>query len=234
MHYILSNIVYNAPWLHADVAPRVHDWLLEHGATNHESLRQGRTILVSGGLSSEAIAALARARIASAETPADQLPAWFAMWVDSDPDAAIPVLTSRLADMPRPEDARFAELFAVTLVGSRRSGAGPLLGGWRAPAHLKALYILMHRHIRVAEDINRANGGVYSPDLRDDAQDARGALFSQLAQIPGEQTYREILELADQHPEPDYRAYMLRTAHERAVADGDRVLSLEEIAPLIA
>jgi hypothetical protein len=234
MHYILSGIVYSAPWLHADLAPRVHDWLLEHGVSNQEALRQGHTILVSGTLPSDAIAALARARIASAETPIDQLPVWFAMWVDSDPDAAIPILAAKLAEMPLPDDARFAERFAVTLVGSRRNGAGPSLGGWRTPAHLKALYILMHRHIRVAEDINRANGGVYSPALRDDAQDARGALFSQLAQIPGEQTYREILELADQHPEPDYRAYMRRSAHDRAVADGDRLLSLEEISDLIA
>lgn len=234
MHYILSDIVYSAPWLHADLAPRVHDWFLEHGAATQEALRQGHTILVSGALPSDVIAALARARIASAETPIDQLPVWFAMWVDSDPHAAIPLLAARLAEMPLPDDARFAERFAVTLVGDRHSGAGPSLGGWRAPAHLKALYILMHQHIRVAEDINRANGRAYSPDLRDNAQDARGTLFSQLAQIPGEQTYREILELADQHPEPDYRAYMRRTAHDRAIADGDRLLSLEEMAALIA
>ena len=38
---------------------------------------------------------------------------------------------------------------------------------------LRALYVLMHRFIRVAEDIERAGKGVYSPTLRDNAQEAR-------------------------------------------------------------
>ncbi len=90
----------------------------------------------------------------------------------------------------------------------------------------------MHRHMRVAEDINRRDGGVYSPTLRDDAQHARDHLFSLLADIPGEVTYREILALAADHPEPDYRAHMRRKAHERAVEDSDRPWSLEQMMAL--
>ena len=90
----------------------------------------------------------------------------------------------------------------------------------------------MHRHIRADEDLNRADGGVYSPTTRDDAQDARSTLFNLLSAIPGEATYRQILMLAEDHPEPSYRAYM-RRAHQRAVEDSDREWTLEDVIALV-
>lgn len=233
LHYILNNLAYGAPWLHADLAPLVLDWLSAHGAATGEALNNARRIMLSGGAAPAAIAALARDRIADIATPAGQLPVWCALWVDSDPGAAIPTLAARLGAMPRPEDAAFAEQFVVSLVGGRHGGGGSGFGAWREPAHLKALYLLMHQYIRVAEDINRANTGVFSPGLRDDAQDARDALFSHLAKIPGQATYNEILRLAAEHPAVDNRAWMRRRAHERAVEDGDHTFAFDEIVALV-
>ncbi|MBZ9710350.1 hypothetical protein LB543_26980 [Mesorhizobium sp. ESP7-2] len=158
MHDMLHDLVYRAPWLHADMAVPIHDWFVEHGAINHDALRYGRSIMVSGGLPAEKLATLARQQVDTA--PASQQPAWYALWVDTDADAAIPKLEARLAALPRPDDARFAEQFVVALVGGRREN-GPTIGRWRTPPHLKRLYLLMHRHIRSSEDINRAGGGVY-------------------------------------------------------------------------
>lgn len=234
LHYILGTLANRAPWLHGDLAPLVLDWLSTHGAATDEALRYGRAIMLSGGGAPGAIAKLARGRIADDATPADQLPAWFALWTDSDPGAAIPVLTEHLAALPQPDDAEFAARFVVALVGGRHNAAGPAIGAWREPRHLKSLYLLMHLHVRIAEDIDRANGGAYSPELRDDAQDARDALFARLAEIPGQASYNEILQLAAEHPAPRYRVWMRRRAHDRAVEDSERQFAFDEVAALIS
>jgi hypothetical protein len=75
--------------------------------------------------------------------------------------------------------------------------------------------------IKASDDINRANGGVYSPTLRDDAQDARNNLFNLLSSEPGEDTYAAIKALEKDHPEPSYRQWMAKRARERAIADAD-------------
>ena len=231
MHYMLHDLVYHAPWLHAAVAPQIHDWLNQHGAANSDCLRYGRMIMMSGGVPRDQLAALGRTRAFDAATPDDQRPTWFAMWADNAPVEAIAALDEYLARLSRPEEARFAEQFVVALMGGRRQ-AGTITAAWKTPEHLKALYVLMYRHIRKSEDIDRANGGVYSPTTRDDAQDARNSLFNLLSAIPGEATYREILALAFDHPEPNYRAYMRRHAFDRAVADSDRQWSLAQVLAL--
>ena len=43
----------------------------------------------------------------------------------------------------------------------------------------------VHTYIRIAEDIDRAGKGVYSPGLRDDAQNARDGLFAFIRETPG-------------------------------------------------
>jgi hypothetical protein len=220
LHYMLHDIVYHAPWLHKEMAPQIAAWLAEHDAPNDDCLRYSRHILVSGGTPAEALAALARTRTEAGTTPDAELPSWYALWVDSDPDAAIPRVEAKLNSVGKEPAARFAESFVLSLFGGRHEG-GLGIGAFHTPAHLKRLYVLMHKHIRVADDINRVGKGVYSPTARDDAQDARGRLFSLLADIPGEATYREIIALASEHPELDYRAFMRRRARERAVADGD-------------
>jgi hypothetical protein len=102
-----------------------------------------------------------------------------------------------------------------------RHGTGSRLGKFRTAAHLKRLYVLMHRHIRVADDIDRSGKGVYSPTLRDNAQDARNLLFNMLSEVPGPETYAAIKALELEHPEPSYGRWMARRARERAIADAD-------------
>ena len=79
----------------------------------------------------------------------------------------------------------------------------------------------MHREIRVKDDIERAGKGVYSPTLRDNAQDARNQLFSLLSEIPGRETYDAIAALAEDHPAEGSRKWMLLRARERAIKDAD-------------
>ena len=122
----------------------------------------------------------------------------------------------------RDEGSHAAQLFITTLMGSSRGGraSGANFGSFRTPRYLKSLYALMHRHIRVTEDIDRSGGGVYSP-LRDEAQKARERLFNLLVEMPGKEAYVALSELIQEHPDPSARPWMETRARRRAEQDGD-------------
>jgi hypothetical protein len=125
------------------------------------------------------------------------------------------------------EASAFAQQFVVGLLGDRH-GTGSRASASRNVQDLKMLYILMHRYIRAADDIERAGKGVYSPTLRDNAQDARNTLFNMLATVPGAEAYAAIKALEEEHPEPDYRRWMAHRARERATVDADEPLRTVE------
>ena len=79
---------------------------------------------------------------------------------------------------------------------------------------------IAYRTIRVEEDNIRPSGVVYSPDLRDEAEGARGGGFKQLYETPGWATYDALLRLAatPDFPVPPHRVreLALRRAHEDA------------------
>lgn len=219
MHHVLHDYLYHAPWLHAAIAPLILDWLAAHEMLNQDGLRYCLNILTSGGLPPTDLARLAEAKLRNS-TPEDQRPSWLALWVDNDPDVAIPALEAELETMSEGGASSFAQQFIVALLGDRH-GTGNKSGAYRTAEHLKSLYVLMHRFIRAKEDIDRAGKGAYSPNLRDNAQDARNNLFNMLSSVPGPETYAAIKALAEEHPEPSYRKWMARRARERAIADAD-------------
>ena len=115
--------------------------------------------------------------------------------------------------------------------GRDGGGSGPNIDNFRTASHLKSLYeqqvhlkslyVLMHGHIRTEEDIDRSGKGVFSPGLRDDAQDARNMLFNLLSEIPDKEAYVALTELIEEHPDPDYPPRMAKLAYKRAEEDGD-------------
>ena len=218
-HHILHDILYHAPWLHADVTSLIMDWLRANDMHNADNLRYSLNILSSSGVEPSYLGDLARAKL-SGTTDAEQRPRWYALWVDNAPDEAIPALEAELDGLCDADGSRFAQLFAVSLLGDRH-GTGNRTGAFKTATHLKHLYVLMHRFIKASDDINRANGGVYSPELRDNAQDARNNLFNLLSSEPGADTYAAIKALEKEHPEPSYRLWMAKRARERAIADAD-------------
>jgi|688.fasta_scaffold19195_3 hypothetical protein len=217
VHYILHDLIYYAPWLHAALAAPMFDWLFANNLPNLDSVRYGLHILITGGISEKNLAELAKQKI---ETNSAYAANWHALWVDVDPEKSIPALEHHLVSLPFQEAVDFAQIFVVNLVGERR-GSGPSKGLYRTAKYLKALYVLMHKYIRAKDDINRADGGVYSPELRDDAQDARNHLFGLLKDIPGKESYDAMVDLVCDHPEPDYRQWMALRAKEKAIQDSD-------------
>lgn len=220
LHYVLHDLVYYAIWLHADLGPKLYDWLLKNHVVNQDCLRYCRIIMMGGGVTAHEVATLAGQKIADTSTPPEQIAIWHAMRTDADPALSLPALIAKFNTGTLEERTEFGSAFSVALLGSRRDVTSSF-DKFKTPSYLKRIYLLIHGSVKASDDIERAGKGVYSPTLRDDAQDARERLFSLLAEIPNELAYRAILELADEHPEPRYRDYMRVRAYQRAEQDGD-------------
>ncbi|MGM0743583.1 MAG: hypothetical protein ACQEVT_18685, partial [Pseudomonadota bacterium] len=218
--YMLHDIVYHAPWLHAHIADWVIDWLEANTARDTDVLRQAIYIAKSTADGAR-LSDLARSKM-ELQLPVSEHAKWYALWVDTDAEGAIPRLEDWLGSMQSDEASTAAQHFITELLGDRRGRhLGTGFDSYRAPEHLKRLYTLMHQHIRSGEDIERAGRGVFSPGLRDDAQDARNGLFNVLCDIPGKATFLALQQLAEDHPNESSRVWMLRLACERAEKDGD-------------
>lgn len=221
MHYILEDLVYHAPWLHARIAPLILDWVEANPSIIHANRHYCLHILVNGGTDASRLAELASHQIAQT-TDSNSIAWWYALRVDCAPENGIPELKQWLSELDEDVATNAAQVFITTLIGGRRlRESGPKFGHFQTVEHLKSLYILAHRYIRTEEDINRAGGGVYSPQLRDDAQDARGVIYNLLSEISGKATYTVIEQLIHEHPDPNYRPWMAKQAYKRAEADGD-------------
>ena len=106
------------------------------------------------------------------------------------------------------------------IFGSRRSHPN-FADGSLDLATLERLVLLAYRTVRVEDDHDRANKGAYSPNERDEAQEARSAAFSALVNMPGHAAYEAILRLL-KVPDFPVRASRLRAlAHERAAQDAE-------------
>lgn len=220
-HYIIHNIAYHAPWIHQHIAPTLIEWLEKNDLQNNEVLRYCIHILLNGDADSETISKLAQSKISN-NTTNKQLAAWYALWIDVDAEAAIAAAEEWLSRLPSGEASKEAQLLITSLMGTRHStSAGPSRGSFRNVRNLNSLYLLMHQHIRAEDDIDRAGKGVYSRELRDDAQDCRNALFNQLSEISGKEAYIALAHLAREHPVVKYRPWMMALAYRRAEEDAD-------------
>ena len=220
-HYILHDLVYCAPWLHQSLVPSITDWMELNEILNQDALHYCMHLLQSGDADSETVSRLAQSKIENNAAKA-QIAAWYALWVDVDAEHALPAVEEWLSSLPTDEASKEAQLFITRLMGTRRSSnTGQGRGDFQNTKCLKALYMLMHQHVRTHDDIERAGKGVYLPGLRDDAQDGRNALFNQLSEIPGKETYVALTELARDHPDTEYRPRMRKLAYKRAEEDVD-------------
>lgn len=112
-------------------------------------------------------------------------------------------------------------IFLIHLIGGRNVGQFAARQAFKTPEYLESLYRLMCPYIRSEDDIDRAGKGVYSPELRDDAQDARDYLFKLLNQIPGKESFLALMRLAESHPNEESRQWMMLHAKTKAEQEGD-------------
>ena len=221
MHYILHDLAVYAPWLHGALAGPLLCWIRSHDLPSDDALDYSLRILRAGEVDPSELVVVAESK--AIDHSNDQRACWYAVWVDAEPETGVDALKVYLDGLGPDEGSRAAQLFITTLMGSSRSGraSGTNLGKFHTPQYLKSLYVLMHRHIRVTEDIDRSGGGVYSPGLRDEAQTAREGLFNLLVEIPSKETYVALSELIEEHPDPNACPFVETRARRRAEQDGD-------------
>jgi hypothetical protein len=157
MHYILSQLVYHAPWLYPSIAPTILDWALANPGRINTNQHHCLQILAKGGISLGQLVELASRELAKAKD-LDNIARWHALRVDCDPDNGLPEVERWLVDLPKDEAKLAAQIFIAALMGgSHARDHGPYVGRFRTAEHLKSLYVLMHRYIQAKEDIDRAN-----------------------------------------------------------------------------
>lgn len=220
LHYLLHDLSYSGQWLWNDLGPPLLDRLSKTDDTGLENLRYLLNIIQGSSVPDADVAAVASQRVKA--TDPQRSATYFAMWVSVDPETAIPALETKLTSI-RKKIARteFAMVFISQLVGGRRAGGFWRRDGYKTADNIKRLFLLMHACIERKSDIERAGTGVYSPGLRDDAQDARDTLFAWLKEIPGKAAFVAIQEIANAHPDVDSRIWFEHHAKSKAELDSE-------------
>jgi hypothetical protein len=219
-HYVLSDISWSGEWAWNDLAPAMFATLEKSEPKNATHLHQLLKVIQGSDITDAEIARLAATKVKQLDWA--HLPDWYAVWVGVDPDRAMPALAAHLESLAEGrERTDFAMRFVTKLWGGRRSETFGARGGFRTPEHLKAMYILMHKHIRVQDDIDRTDGGVYSPELRDDAQEGRNRILHELNKVPGKEAFLALEEIAAAHRQHPSYAYLENLCRTRAEQDAD-------------
>ena len=221
-NHIVHDLLFYAPWIHDAIAPKIYQWLVSNTKNIHnDKLKYLLQILLNSELDSERYFELSKGRINEAKNIRDKA-WWFALLVDSNPEIGINDLEVWLKSL-EPEDSRLAaEIFACHLLGERDSINGRAgKDEYKKIKNLKALYSLVNIYIKYEEDINRAGTGVYSPGLRDHAQDARDQLLKLLQNTPSSESFYALKELASLEVDPNRKSWLNKLAMNIAVTCGD-------------
>ena len=218
-HYVLYRMAWHGEWGRDQIAPLLLP-ALKAKRINESNLGYLLSIIQGSSISDAAIAKIV-ARKANALHDPVFTPIWFATWIGVDPGAAIPMLAARFAALKKPGDqTNLALRFLVSLFGGRRQ-EGRARSAYRTVEHIKTLYLLMTRYVREEDDIEHAGRGVYSPGLRDEAQDARNALLAFIRETPGKDAYLALMEMEHAHPDARSRPWMGYQAKVKATLDAD-------------
>ncbi|WP_318511710.1 NACHT domain-containing protein [Photobacterium leiognathi] len=220
--HILHDLVYHAPWLKQHLADAVFEYLISSGNLIQANKEYCLRLLIEGGISAEQLSLLAQKYISASQGDTHETAWWYSLLVDSEPNQGIPELEEWLATLEPEQATHAAEVFMEALLGGRSSHRSLYnVGRFKVVAHLKALYILMHKYIRVSDDLKRADTGVYSPTTRDHAQEARDMLFNYLVELPSKESYCALTQLIEDHPNESHRPWMRKNAYKMAEAYGD-------------
>jgi len=137
-----------------------------------------------------------------------------------NPQGATDALVEKLDRLGEAEKTALVERALPQIFGSRWGRSKPFAVALDL-ATLERLIVLAYRIVRIEDDRNRANQGLYSPDERDEAQEARSATFQALVSIPGAATFEAIMRLIDTPGFPIPASRLRALAHDRAAEDSE-------------
>ena len=129
-------------------------------------------------------------------------------------------LTSKLDQLSEFEQTALVELALPQIFGVRWPRVVPQTEKIDLES-LKRLVLMSFRTVRIEDDHDRAGRGVYSPDARDNAQEARSAVFKTLVDSPGEAAFETIMKLIGVPNFPIKESRLRALAYERAAKDAE-------------
>ncbi|WP_331373357.1 NACHT domain-containing protein [Sinorhizobium chiapasense] len=226
---VLRRVSSSGEWAWDTLAPPLAELIAEAEPADARALGKILKILRGSSLSDGQLAHMARLRCI--ELRGGTHPAlWFAMWIGLEGSVAVEALSSHLSELGEEAATNLAMEIAVNLFGSRFDHDPVARDGVREPSTMRKLHEVFSKYIRRADDINRANSGVYSPGLRDNAQDARDSILNSLEETPGKDAFLAIREIVRSQPD---RPWLQRLVIEKAERAGDiERFTAEEIPPL--
>ena len=133
---------------------------------------------------------------------------------------ATDALVTKLDRLGEAEKTALVERVLPQIFGSRWSRSEPSATSLDLVT-LERLVLLAYRIVRIEEDRDRANKGAYSPDERDEAQEARSAVFKALVSMPGAATFAAIMRLIETPKFPIPAPRLRALAYERAAEDAE-------------
>ena len=146
-------------------------------------------------------------------------PVWLKGLFRFDAPKGVQVLTETLIDRDNPALRKLAvELFA-TFFGDHHALVIELEDPALQAQVIGQLVRLAHAFVRPTED--QVLDGMFSPDARDHAEQARGALLAKLLNTPGAEARRVVLELARLEEFAHLRDRLRFLARQRAAADAE-------------
>lgn len=136
-----------------------------------------------------------------------------------DPSAAEPALNARLAGMKTGDQRSLGENLLPLVFGSRYGHTTPIP---ELPfSTLVWLVSTSFRTVHPKDDVERPSGQVYSPELRDDAQDGRQAALDRLARTPGKATHDVLCDLSARPEFARIATWLADLARRRALEDAN-------------
>lgn len=213
---VLQRLRWGGDWMYEELAAPLMV-RLEQPIDHIEPFQLALSIVQNSSIGDDVLGALASRRALEERNP-EIAPTWYAVWIGTRPSLAISALAARIDALPSDEEkAKFAMLCLIALVGSR--AISRCRQNYKTVEHAKTLYLLIHTYVRIADDIDRAGKGVYSPGLRDDAQHARDGLLAFIRETPGKDAFLALLEIAKAHPAKSLRPWSAFYAQQKATAD---------------
>jgi hypothetical protein len=234
----LQDIRHASPPVAQLFLPRVKAWLddvlsgrIEAAAGPSERVSQAVEILLrsdDAAVRASLAGTAAKQLMGGIESPAAKI--WLPVLMQLDPETAASVLEKGLAAIEPSARGPAVEWLGLLFNQDRHGASVNVQRPEFTPGLLLRLARLAYRHVRPSDDV--PHEGAYSPDDRDFAERARGALLTAVLAAPGAAGWKAKLELAADPLFEDLKDRAIAIARERAAeeAEGPALTEAEVVA----
>lgn len=215
VHEVVAKLA-NAPVASAAATTALLKILALEDPQNSKVLEQVLTALYRiGPDESTSLGSLAPSRVGLYEISQRQWQLWMGAWLRVDSMPALRHLQSILSEKQAQVADQAMEQLCAHLAGgpSRRHQFDRL--SFLEPKALAVLIPLVFAHVRPLDDIDRADGGVYSPTARDNAQDFRYRLMETLRSDETSESDNVLCSLLSESALSGQRDWILSILEER-------------------